>query len=569
MNNKWPRVLLPIAGMLAWLVASCGLPASTTAATSGSSNTAAISPIVGGPGPTSASTPPADPYKLTILHTSENHGHWTPVEVSKVSEGGIARRATLVRELRAETPNTLLLDSGDISQGTLYFTQYKGAEGRDFYNLLGYDAVVTGNHDFDLGPKSLADNLLTGAKFSMVAANMDFSREPELAGKIQPAVIKTVGGERIGIFGLVTEETAITSSPGPNVKVMDPTQAARDAVAKLSAQGVNKIVLLSHLGFPADRELASEVPGIDVIVSGHTETLMGDPAKIDASLGRPSLPYPVSVNGSSGGPTLIVHAFTWGRLLGRLGLIFNAAGEIVKWEGEPIFINSKISDDPVVAQKLADLAKPLDELKKQVIGQTLVDLDGRRSTVRNQESNLGNMVADATLWATTRDKTQIALVNGGGMRASIPAGDISIAQVMEALPYGNRLVQIDLTGADVIAALENGVSMIETDAEKSAGRFLQVGGLKFIADLSQPVGSRIAEVQVGTAVSGYVPIDKGATYRVVTLDFMYGGGDGYTMLKNGQNTRGGDVPEEQAVIEYIKSHSPVSPQVEGRIALAR
>ena len=382
-KQRWSPIFIAAAIILTSLVVSCSTastPVATTVTMPGQTTTTS-------PGPTTA-TPAAGPYNLTILHTSENHGHWAPVEVSKVSEGGIARRATLVNEVRSEVPNTLLLDSGDISQGTLYFSQYKGAEGRDFYNLLGYDAIVTGNHDFDLGPKVLAENLVTGAKFSVLAANVDFSKEPALSGKIQPSVIKTVGAEKVGIFGLVTEETAVTSSPGPNVKFMDPTQAARDTVAELSRQGVNRIVLISHLGFPADQELAAKVPGIDVIVSGHTETLMGDPAKIDASLGKPALPYPVSVNNTSGGRTLIVHAFTWGRLVGRLNLVFNPAGELVSWDGEPVFVDKKIADDPVIAQKLADLTKPLDELKKQVIGQTMVDLDGRRATVRNQESNL-------------------------------------------------------------------------------------------------------------------------------------------------------------------------------------
>ena len=149
------------------------------------------------------------------------------------------------------------------------------------------------------------------------------------------------------------------------------------------------------------------------------------------------------------------------------------------------------------------------------------------------------------------------------------AGDISIAKVMEALPYGNRLVQMDLTGSDLLAAIENGISTIEADPEKSAGRFLQVAGIKFSADLTKPVGSRVTQVQVGTDVSGYAPLDTASTYRVVTLDFMFGGGDGYSMFMNGQNVRGGDVPEEQVVIEYIKSHSPVSPQVEGRITLTK
>ena len=139
---------------------------------------------------------------------------------------------------------------------------------------------------------------------------MDFSKEPLLAGKIAPFIVKTVGGEKVGIFGLVTDEVKVTSSPGPNVKMKDTIQAARDAVAELSRQGVNKIILLSHLGFPADIDLAGKVDGIDVIISGHTDTLMGNPAKLDASLGTPVSPYPAEVKSPAGGRTLIAHAFT-------------------------------------------------------------------------------------------------------------------------------------------------------------------------------------------------------------------------------------------------------------------
>ncbi len=523
------------------------------------------SPNMPATSPTTASVP----YKLTILHTSENHGHWEPVDISEVSQGGIARRATLVKKLRSEYANVLLVDSGDISQGTLYFSQYKGTAGRDLYNLLGYDAVVLGNHEFDAGIKLLADNFINGARFSIVLANVDFSDEPILASKIPAFVVKTIDGEKVGIFGLVTDELTVTSNVGRNIKMIDTTQAAKDTVTELTRLGVNKIILLSHLGFPADQQLANKVDGIDVIISGHDETLMGDTARLDPSLGKPTSHYPMVVNSPSGSWTLIAHAFSWGRLLGQLNLVFDNGGEITSWNGEPIFVDKNIPDDPVVSQKLNDLKKPLDDLKKQVIGKTAVDLDGQRGIVRNQESNLGNLVVDAMLWATKLDNTQIAFANGGGIRASIQAGNISYGQILEALPFGNRLVQFDLAGADVLAALENSISKIEVDAEASSGRFLQVGGLKFSADLRKPVGSRVTEVLIGTRESGFNPLEKTSVYRIVTLDFMFNGGDGYTMLQNGKNVRGGDVPLEQVLIDYIKTNSPISPKEEGRITLTK
>ena len=506
-------------------------------------------------------------YKLTVLHTNDNHGHWESFVVSNVPQGGIARRATLVKQLRAANPNTLLLDAGDVSQGTLYFVQYRTQEGRDFYNLLGYDAVAPGNHEFDLGSKVFADNFVSGAKFSIVLANVELANEPTLAGKIPPFVVKQVGGEKIGIFGMMTDDLPIDSNPGSNIQMKNAGETAKAAVADLEKQGVNKIILLSHRGYGPDLDLAAKVDGIDLIVGGHTDTLLGDPTKPDKSLGAPAGAYPTVVKTPNGGKTLVVQDFEFGRLLGKIDLTFDDKGEVTAYEGSPILVDSTIKDDPEVAKKLADLAKPLDDLKKQIIGKTTVDLIGDAQIIRNQETNLGNLVADAMLWATAMDKTQIAIANDGGIRRTIKTGDISYGDVLEILPFGNRLVQFDLTGADLLAALEHGISQVYAGGG-SAGRFPQIAGLKFSADLSKPVGSRVSAVQVGNAKDGFKPLDKNATYRIITNDFMAGGGDGYAMFKNGKNVNGGDVPMDQSLTDYIKClNAPVASQVEGRITL--
>ena len=505
-------------------------------------------------------------YKLTLLHTNDQHGHWEPMVVSEVSQGGIARRATVVKKVRGEVTNVLLLDAGDICQGTLYFVQYKCQERRELYNLVGYEVVTLGNHEFDYGPKNLADNFLTGAKFDVVLANLDVSAEPTLAGKFPPYVIKTVGGEKIGIFGMITDDLPTNSNAGTNVKMKDAVQTAKDMVAELTKQGANKIILLSHRGYPADYALVGKVDGIDVIVGGHSHTLTGDPAKLDKTLGAPQWPYPLALTTPNGGRTLIVQVFEYGRLLGRLDLNFDDKGTVVGWGCDPIFLDKSIADDAPVAQKLTELAKPLADLMKQIIGKTAVDLDGERTSVRAKETNLGNLITDAMLWATARDKTQIAITNGGGIRTSIKAGDISYGTVLETLPFGNRLMAFDLTGADVLAALENGVSQSH-DMNLSRGRFPHVSGIKFTADVFKPVGARVSDAQVGNVKDGFKPLDPKATYRVVTNDFMAGGGDGYTAFLKGKNPYGGDVPLDQALMDYLKANPNVAPKVEGRITL--
>lgn len=505
-------------------------------------------------------------YTLTVLHTNDTHGHWEPMVYSNVSQGGIARRATLIKQLRAQNPNTLWVDAGDISQGTLYFVQYRQQEARDFYNLLGCDVVTPGNHEFDLGPQVFAENFVNGANFSSVLANVDLTNEPTLAGKLPPYVVKEIGGEKIGLFGMILDELVISTNIGPNVKMKDALKTAQAIVAELEKQGVNKIILLSHRGHLADLALAAKVDGIDLIVGGHSHTLLGDPAKLDKSFGAPFGPYPTVVQTPNGGKTLIAQAFEFGRNLGKLDLTFDAQGRVSAYAGAPIFVDSQLADDPQAAQKLAELAKPLDDLKKQVIGTTQVNLDGDRPMVRSRETNLGNLVADAMLWATAWDKTQIALMNGGGIRRSIAAGNITYGDVLEVLPFGNRLMAFDLSGADVLAALENGVSQIY--AGSAGGRFPQVSGIQFHVDLSKPVGARVADVQIGNAPRGFQPLDKNATYRIVTNDFMANGGDGYAMFKNGKNPYGGDVPIDQALADYIKYlNAPLNPQVEGRILI--
>lgn len=356
-------------------------------------------------------------------------------------------------------------------------------QGRDFSNLLGYDVVAPGNHEFDPGSKVFADNFVSGAKFSIVLANVELTNEPTLAGKIPPFVVKQVGGEKIGIFGMITDDLPIDSNPGSNIQMKNAGETAKATVADLEKHGVNKIILLSHRGYGPDLDLAAKVDGINLIVGGHTHTLLGDPTKLDKSLGAPAGAYPTVVKTPNGGKTLVVQDFEFGRLLGKIDLTFNDKGEVTAYEGSPILVDSTIKDDPEVAKKLADLAKPLDDLKKQIIGKTTVDLIGDAQILRNQETNLGNLVADAMLWATAMDKTQIAIVNGGGIRRTIKTADISYGDVLEVLPFGNRLVQFDLTGADLLAALENGISQVYAGGG-SAGRFPQIAGLKFSADLS-------------------------------------------------------------------------------------
>jgi len=481
-------------------------------------------------------TPAPIPASLTILHTNDVRSHLD----------NIAHRATKVTQIRNEvgTDNLLLVDAGDVFSGTPYFTLYQGQAGLWFMNYMDYDAMCPGNHEFDKGPNVLA-SFINGANFPALCANFDFSNEGSLADEIAPWTIIEKGGERYGVFGLTTEETRHLSLPGPDIIINNHLNAAKKAVSDLTGKGINKIIALTHIGWENDLKLAREVEDIDIIIGGHTRTV-------------PDI-YPTVVTNDNT-PTLIVQAGENGKYLGQLDVSFNANGIVQSWEGQLISIDGSIEEDATCAAKLAEYQGPIEELMHTVIGETTVDLDGERGNVRVRETNLGNLIADAILDKAEYFGATIAIQNSGSIRASISAGNITLGQAMTVLPFRNYLMVVDLTGEQVIAALENGVSQVEQEE----GRFPQIAGLRFTWDPSAESGSRIVNVEVSTR-EGYQQIEPSASYQVVINDFIYQGGDGYTVVREGTNTTSLDFTDYEALVEYIKANSPLSPKIEGRI----
>ncbi len=503
-------------------------------------------------------TLPTSNYSMRILHTNDTHAHLEPDH----GLGGIAPRKTLVDQARAQSEALgqalLLLDAGDVFQGTLYFNQYEGLADLYFYNQLGYDAMAVGNHEFDSGPEALAKFInggtivnpsmtVEGATFPLLSANIDVSAEPLLAGKVKPWVILERNGQKIGIFGLTAEDTDILSSPGDNVVFKDPVQAATQAVAQLKTEGVNKIIGLTHVGFNVDKELAAQVDDIDIIVGGHSHTELGThPGATE--------PYPTMVTSPNGGKTMIVADWEWGKYLGDIRVDFDTNGVAACWEGQPRPVDGIITPDPAFQVKLDEFAAPLDEMKGEGIGTTSIALDGERTNVRSKETNLSNLICDALLQRTRADGVQIALTNGGGIRASIDEGEVTVGEVITVLPFGNTVTLVTLTGSQVKEALENGVSQVEN----GAGRFPQVAGIRFAWDATKPVGSRIVSIEIEVAPGTYRPIHMDKTYRLVTNNYIMAGGDGYSVLTEGTNAYDTGLLMADVVQEYIATLSPVT-----------
>ncbi|MFC4321615.1 bifunctional 2',3'-cyclic-nucleotide 2'-phosphodiesterase/3'-nucleotidase [Litchfieldia salsa] len=489
-------------------------------------------------------------WQLSILHTNDTHAH---VEQ-------YPKLFTAVNKVRSEKENTLLVDAGDVFSGTLFFNQYSGLADLWFMNEIGYDAMTFGNHEFDKDSTTLA-NFVSRMNFPMVSSNVNVTKDPVLSllfknelgktqtgGNIYPAIVKEIDGEQVGIFGLTTPDTVILASPGRDIVFEDAKIKATETVARLKSDGVNKIIVLSHMGHTSDLELANAVEGIDVIVGGHSHT---------------TLTKPVIVNKAE--PTLIVQANEYLNYLGSLDVTFNNEGVVIGHAGELLELDG-FEENAAAAEKVAEFEVKLDEIRKKIIGHTNVVLNGERKDIRTKETNLGNLIADGMAQQAYKvdGKTTIALQNGGGIRASIDKGDITLGDAYTVLPFGNLLVTLDLTGAEILEALEHSVSEVEA----AQGKFLQVSGLRFKYDINKPVGERVWLVEVKQANGKYKTLDLQATYSVATNAFTADGGDGFTVFKKAKNE--GRINElflldADVFTSYVQSNSPVSPSVEGRI----
>ena len=451
----------------------------------------------------------SDNFTLTVLHTNDVHATY---EADSTGYGGVGRQATLVQTIRAEEDHVLLVDGGDRFTGSVFHTFHQGHDSVVVMNQLGYDAMVLGSYEFTHGAERLAQ-FVSALEFPALAANVDFSRSPLLADKVMPYTIKPFDGEPVGIIGVTRGDSRIRPIPelAFDTAYADVVQGAVDALA---GQGVNKIILLSHLGYYDDLALATAVTGVDIIVGGDTNTLLSNTSP-DAEG-----PYPAEIASATGEPVLVVQAWERNRVLGRLNVTFDAAGVLTTWDGDAIFLTEDIPSDPAMDAVIEQLRRPiLDNFLTQVIGSTEVRLEGEREVCRFEECAMGCLITDAMRAATG---TQIAFENGGGIRASIDPGEITVGSVLDVLPFSNTYVYFELQGIDLIAALENSVSRV--DSEEGTGRFLQVSGLKFAYDGSRPEGQRIADVEVLTATGEYEPLDPDEIYTVSTNDFLFAGG---------------------------------------------
>ncbi|MGY5778943.1 5'-nucleotidase C-terminal domain-containing protein [Rhizobium sp. LEGMi135b] len=506
-------------------------------------------------------------YQLNILHFNDFHSRVESInkfdatcsaaeEAKNECFGGAARLKAAIDQRRAALAgqNVVVLDAGDNFQGSLFYTTYKGAAEVEFLNDMKIDAMTVGNHEFDDGEGPLAA-FLDKAQFPVVTANLVVDDQSKLGNRIKKSIVLDIGGQKIGIVGAVTTETPELASPGPHVKITDDAAAISAEVDALKSQGVNKIIALTHVGYPRDVEKIAKIAGVSVVVGGHSHTLLSNTDPKAAG------PYPTMVDNPAGYKVPVVQAASYGKYLGDIVVTFDDNGAVKDAKGDPILLDSSIKPDPAIAARVQEMAKPIEELRKKVIGNSQGPIEGAREVCRVQECSMGNLVADAILDRTKAQGISIAIQNGGGLRASIGAGDVSMGDVLTVLPFQNTVATFQLTGAEVKAALENGLSQID----EGAGRFPQVAGLKYSFDKSKPPGGRLVSVDVQEGTE-FKPIDLEKIYGVVSNNYMRAGGDGYTVFaKDGKNAYDFGPNLESVVADYLGAHNPYKPYTDGRI----
>jgi len=457
--------------------------------------------------------------------------------------------------LTAAGENVVVLDAGDQFQGSLMYTTYKGDVEAEMMNAIGFDAMAVGNHEFDDGPENLA-RFIDMVDVPLVSGNLDLSQSNILGDdQIADTLVLDVNGMQVGIVSAVATDTAETSSPGASIIFQDEIDALQADVDALEAQGVNMIIALTHVGLPVDMRIAEAVTGIDVIVGGHSHTYLS--ASDEGRAGA----YPTMVLNPENVFVPIVQAYAYSKYLGHLEVTFDDDGNVLYAGGDTMLLDASVEPDAEIAARVAELAGPIEEAMANVIGSTSEFIEGDRSVCRAMECAMGNLVADAMLERTAPQGIQIAIQNGGGLRASIDAGDITMGEVFTVLPFQNTLATFQLTGAGVIAALENGVSRVED----GAGRFPQVSGMRYTWNPAAEPGSRIVSAELETA-DGWVAIDPEAVYGVVSNNYMRGGGDGYSMFaSDGMNAYDFGPGLEQVVADYLGAAEGYTPYTDGRI----
>jgi 5'-nucleotidase / UDP-sugar diphosphatase len=475
----------------------------------------------------------ADLLHVTLLQIND---HYVLEPVDGGRRGGMARLATLVRDLKRENPNTIFALAGDTLSPSVESALMRGAQMVAALNAIGLDFATFGNHEFDFGPEVLRERMKE-SKFRWLSANVVDRRSGQAFGGASAEVLVTLGGVRVGLFGLTTAQAAQTSRPGPDVTFAQPVTAAKDVAARLRAQGASIVVAVTHVTMAEDKAIAAAAD-VDVILGGHEhEPLVAEEGK-----------------------TLITKAGSDARYLVQVDVWLTREGRLVERSWRFREVSRRIAPDPAVEALVRDYARRLDRELDAVVGKSSVPLEARSATLRTEETNLGDFVADAL---RERLGTDVAVINGGAIRTNrtVPPGPLTRRDVLSLLPFTDMVVKLEMRGADLRAALEHGL----TQTDRVGGGFLQLSGARVVWDPRLAPGRRIVDV----SVTGK-PLADDAAYTVAVPGYLVRGGDGYTVFAHAKTIVDAESGPQvsRVVIDAIAARAEIAPAVDGRIGRA-
>ncbi|WP_281544860.1 NAD nucleotidase [Grimontia sp. SpTr1] len=548
------------------------------------------------------------PMDLTIAHINDHHSHLEADdglditvggESTRVEVGAFPRVVTKIREIDESKQNVLKLHAGDAITGDLYYTLFGGEADAAMMNQVCFDAFALGNHEFDdgdTGLKTFLDQLASGdCNTSVVAANV----RPEVGvspltpegpwDSFRPFVVKSFHGQKVGIIGIdIATKTKNSSNPDSTTEFLDETETAQKYIDKLKKKGVNKIVLLTHYQYGNDLELAKNLSGVDVIIGGDSHSLLGD---FDAVGLNSAGDYPTMVTNKDGDPVCVAQAWQYSSIVGELDISFDRKGVVEACSGTPHLmlgdtfkrrnaegtrvelegadrdaVYADIDANPVlsIVERDAETQTLLDTYTQRIEEETQTVIANATSNLclervpgqgisslcdvtetQSNGSDVSNLVAKAFMLQSL--EADVAIQNAGGVRADVPMGDVTIATAYQLLPFGNTLVNLNMSGAEIKLALEQGVDYV-LNPDSSSGAYPYASGLRFDVDISKAFGERVTNIEINSRLAGdWVTLDTASTetnIQVVTNSFVSGGRDGYFVF--------GDVTNDgRAVDTYL------------------
>lgn len=543
-----------------------------------------------------------EPLSLKIAHVNDTHSHFDE-EVMKIGlpdgngnpaltyvyAGGYPKLKTKIDQLKVDAmvqeKEFMLLHAGDAFAGTLFFTLFKGQLNADFMNYFEFDAMAIGNHEFDLGNETLAEFADT-VNFPLLSANIKVKGRDPMHGRFLPFTLKMVAEQPVAIVGLTTEFTEIISSPSDDTQFKGVVESSRKVVKALTAAGINKIVFLTHLGLDEDKLLAQSVPGIDVIIGGHSPELLGDFSNIGLGNGEPS---PVMEQDPNGNPVCIMHSGEHSKAIGVTDVEFSGNGIVESCAGQNVLLvgnifaqgnppqpvdaatyqiisdyiavspNIEVVEDDLIAKSMLDQAKmEVDAFASTVIGVTgeplyHVRLPGDQHPVGGALPN-GSMVAPhiAQSMAFKMEQTSgipyVAMMNAGGVRADM-VNEITVGTAYSVLPFSSTIVSMTVSGSSLMNTLSTNVA----NAFLISGvAFPYVANIRYTVNLTDPTVPTVENIQIMDSDGIYQPIDPSGTYNLVTTSYLAGGGDLYQFGGAENITDTGHV-DAAVLAEYVEA----------------